>query len=76
MYVGGTKLFESLENEDFPEAQKSIAGEGLVRILKEISDDCYFRKHCAGCKFDKNGECILKGIPCDWDLEDINETCN
>ena len=45
----------------------------LIQVLREISDDCFYRKNCAGCKFDKNSECVIKGLPCDWDLENINE---
>ena len=40
----------------------------LKQILKEISDDCYYRVECAGCEYFKNGNCILKGTPDVWDI--------
>lgn len=45
----------------------------VIQILKEISDDCFYTRHCSGCKFNKNSECILKGNPAEWDLESEEE---
>ena len=44
-----------------------------MQILGEIADDCFYRKNCDGCRFDNRGECILKGTPSDWDIEEIKE---
>lgn len=45
----------------------------IIQALGEIADDCFYRTHCGGCKFNKNSECILKGTPADWDIEGIEE---
>ena len=49
-----------------------MADTEVLHILKDIADDCFYRKSCGGCKFDRNGECILKGLPSDWDIEAIS----
>ena len=47
----------------------------MMQVLGEIADDCYYRMHCGGCKFDKKGGCMLKGTPADWDIEkDIDDS--
>ena len=47
--------------------------EEIMQVLKEISDDCFYRKNCTGCCFDVNGSCAIKGMPCDWDLDNISK---
>ena len=45
----------------------------IMQVLGEVADDCFFRSNCGGCKFDKNGSCILKGTPDEWDIEELTE---
>ena len=47
----------------------------IMQILGEVADDCFFRKNCDSCKFDKNGSCILKGTPDEWDIEELTGEC-
>ena len=42
----------------------------LMEILSEIEGDCADRWNCVGCKFYKNNDCILKGYPAEWNIED------
>ena len=43
----------------------------LIQILKEIANDCFYRRNCGGCKFDNNGSCNLSGTPESWDIENM-----
>ena len=51
----------------------SVNDDDAIQILREISDDCFYRRNCSGCKYDIKGECGLKGLPAEWDIESVTE---